>query len=54
MSKIIRDSDHHSQDDIWTHWFKCPKCEETMIMIGASYCQDCGVKLKWDLKESYE
>lgn len=26
-----------------------PNCKKDMVMGGASYCQDCGVKLEWNL-----
>ena len=54
MSKTITDSHYCEHDDIWTHWFTCPKCDCTMVMLSAGYCQECGVKLKWDLKDEYK
>ena len=46
---IIKDKDLSCQDDIYTQWYVCPNCKKDMIMVGASYCQDCGVKLEWNL-----
>jgi hypothetical protein len=54
MTKTITDSHYCEHDDIWTHWFTCPECDCTMVMLSAGYCQECGVKLKWDLKDEYK
>lgn len=47
--QIIEDKDWSCLDEIYTDFYKCPKCGEDMIMVAASYCQDCGVKLEWNL-----
>ena len=53
--QIIEDKDWYCcsediiNDDIYTDFYKCPKCKGDMIIVGASYCQDCGVKLEWNL-----
>ena len=46
---IIEDKDWYCKDDICIDWYVCPNCKEDMVMVGASYCQDCGVKLEWNL-----
>jgi predicted RNA-binding Zn-ribbon protein involved in translation (DUF1610 family) len=45
----IEDKDWSCRGEIYTDFYKCPKCGEDMIMVAASYCQDCGVKLEWNL-----
>lgn len=45
----VQDKDHYCYDDIIIDWYVCRACESDMIMAGASYCQDCGAKIKWDL-----
>lgn len=55
MNKVtITDKDFDCKDDIYTDWYKCPKCGESMIIVAASYCQECGVKLEWDLSGKRE
>jgi predicted amidophosphoribosyltransferase len=46
---IIEDKDWSCQDEVYTNWYTCPNCKKDMVMGGASYCQDCGVKLEWNL-----
>ena len=50
----ITDESYDGQDDIWTHWFSCPKCDDSLIMIGTSYCPSCGKKINWKLEEDYK
>ena len=52
--QIIEDKDWYCCDDIYTDFYKCPKCKGDMIIVGASYCQDCGVKLEWNLSGDRE
>ena len=47
--QIIEDKDWSCMDEIYTDFYRCPKCGEDMIMVGALYCQGCGVKLEWNL-----
>lgn len=46
---LIEDKDWSGKDEVYTDWYTCPNCKKDMIMTGASYCQDCGVKLLWNL-----
>ena len=46
---IIEDKDWYGHVSYWIDWYTCPNCKQDMIMVGASYCQDCGVKLEWNL-----
>ena len=52
--QIIEDKDWYCCDDIYTDFYKCPNCKGDMIIVGASYCQDCGVKLEWNLSGDRE
>lgn len=45
----IEDKDWSGLDEIYTDWYSCPNCKKDMIMVRASYCQDCGVKITWNL-----
>ena len=45
----IQDKDFYCEDDIYISWFNCRACKGDMIFAGASYCPDCGAKIKWDL-----
>ena len=47
--QIIEDKDWSCMDEIYTDFYRCPKCGEDMIMVAALYCQGCGVKLEWNL-----
>ncbi len=53
---VITDKDYDGMgiSEVWTHWFICPSCSGTMIMIGATHCQDCGVKLDWQHEKDYK
>jgi len=46
---IIEDKDWTGLDEIYTDWYRCPNCKKDMVMVVASYCQDCGVKIAWKL-----
>ena len=45
----IEDKDWSCLDEIYADWYTCPNCKKDMVMAGASYCQDCGVKITWNL-----
>jgi len=45
----IEDKDWSCCWEAYTDWYSCPNCKKDMIMVGASYCQDCGVKITWNL-----
>lgn len=47
----ITDQNWAMRDSIYVDWYECPNCEGNMIIPGASYCQDCGVKLKWSISD---
>ena len=48
MNEIIITNDHYDGlDEIYTYFFICPACSGD-VMIGSTYCSDCGVKFKWE------
>lgn len=51
---VIDDSHYSCKDEIYTYWFRCPNCNKDMIMIDATYCQDCGIKLIWKHEKEYK
>ena len=45
-------------EELYTDWFKCPKCKNEGIVIESNYCPHCGSKLQWStegikISESY-
>jgi len=30
-----------------TLYFRCPKCNNSFILLNSNYCYECGAKLNW-------
>lgn len=46
-SVSIGEGQNTGEDEWFTHWYLCPKCDEVNIARPFSYCPNCGVKLQW-------
>ena len=46
-SVSIGEGQNTGEDEWFTHWYLCPKCDEANIARSFSYCPNCGVKLQW-------
>ena len=44
----VTNKDYDGLDEIYTHFFKCPSCKWSDLMVGSQYCGNCGVKLFWN------
>jgi len=51
ITYLITDADYMGQEEIFSHWFKCPQCGNKDILIYSKYCSDCGKKLGWSIQE---
>jgi len=38
-------------DEIYTEWYRCPKCGNNYILDCFHYCPNCGIKLRFDEEE---
>lgn len=50
----ITNKDFDGKDEIFVDFYKCPECKDDMVIEDSNYCQECGVKLKWDLNMKKE
>lgn len=35
-------------DELYTTFFKCPTCGNSLVFLGSNYCPHCGHRLCWD------
>lgn len=38
-------------DDLWSEWYTCPSCGHEDVRPSSKFCNECGVKLRWELGE---
>lgn len=36
-------------NEVWSEWYTCPSCEYEDVIPNCNFCNNCGVKLKWEL-----
>jgi len=44
---MIVDESTGEQEEWWTAFYKCPKCNQKYITRASNYCMKCGVKVKF-------
>lgn len=44
----LSEKDYHTEDELYTDWYKCRKCKGTMIIKSFLFCPNCGEKIEWE------
>jgi hypothetical protein len=44
----ISEAQNIGEDELYTNWYRCPKCNDDMITRGSNFWLKCGVKLQWE------
>jgi len=43
---IVTDDDCIGDDELYTDWYRCPRCGDSNITASFNYCPHCGVRVK--------
>jgi hypothetical protein len=46
----ITSKDFNGTEEIFVNLFICPACKDSEVIEYSNYCQECGIKLNWDVK----
>jgi len=44
---IVVDKTSNVRGTYHTLYFKCPKCDNSFVLLNSNYCPQCGIKLNW-------
>jgi len=44
---VVRRSAGDGYEELWVEFYKCPSCENSVLLYGNNYCSACGTKLDW-------
>lgn len=51
---VLSENDYIGKFEIYQKFFRCSNCGNELIRITSKYCSECGIKIKWDIKEHNE
>jgi len=47
---ISNDMKNSDGDEMWCEWYTCPACKNDDVLPGVNFCDNCGIKLEWEIK----
>ena len=44
---IDKEKHYFAKDELYTDWYECPSCGNTLIFFKNTFCSNCGVRFNW-------